>query len=275
MSKSLNIELNEEIEEWEMDYLKYDGVSSKEMPDSLDDLKYMYRALRSCKRDFIYSVVGGVRMNDYTEKLPYMQLWRTGHDIRDVWDRSMLTKDTWAQGLVNIWESHPKWHVATGPGAWADPDMLVVGWVGWGPALHYTRLTPNEQYTHITLWCLLASPLLIGCDLNQMDPFTMNLLTNDEVLAVNQDPLGKQAVQVYSSKEYEVWVRDLADGSKAVGLFNKTGKPLYVPVEMKDLQLDGKWNMRDVWTQSDLGKVRVHFEMKTRPHGARMVVLSK
>jgi alpha-galactosidase len=103
----------------------------------------------------------------------------------------------------------------------------------------------------------------------------MNLLTNDEVLAVNQDPLGKQAVRIRATDEYEVWARDLEDGSKAVGLFNKTEKPLNVPVEMKDLQLEGKWAMRDLWVQRDLGKVRGHFEMKARPHGARMVVLSK
>ncbi len=76
------------------------------------------------------------------------------------------------------------------PGCWNDPDMLVVGWVGWGPALHPTHLTPNEQYTHISLWSLLSSPLLIGCDLTKLDEFTLNLLTNDEVLEVNQDPLG-------------------------------------------------------------------------------------
>jgi alpha-galactosidase len=153
--------------------------------------------------------------------------------------------------------------------------MLVVGLVGWGPALHYTRLTPEEQYTHITLWSLLASPLLIGCDLSQIDPFTMNLLTNDEVLAVNQDPLGKQAVQIKQTPEYEIWIRDLKDGDKAVGLFNKSDKPMNIPVDMKILSLEGKWELRDLWVQKDLGKVYRHFEMKTWPHGARMIRLTK
>ncbi len=104
-----------------------------------------------------------------------------------------------------------------GPGHWNDPDMLVVGWVGWGPSLHPTRLSPDEQYTHISLWSLLAAPLLIGCDLERLDPFTLNLLTNDEVLAVDQDPLGKQAVPVVKSGDIQVWARDLEGGSKAVG----------------------------------------------------------
>ena len=82
------------------------------------------------------------------------------------------------------------------PGHWNDPDMLVVGKVGWGPNLHPTGLTPDEQYTHITLWCLLSAPLLIGCDMTQLDDFTLSLLTNDEVLAVDQDPLGKQATRI-------------------------------------------------------------------------------
>ncbi len=79
--------------------------------------------------------------------------------------------------------------------------MLVVGKVGWGPNLHPTRLTPNEQYTHISLWSLLSAPLLIGCDMTQLDPFTFSLLSNDEVIAVNQDPLGKQASRVWQSPD--------------------------------------------------------------------------
>jgi alpha-galactosidase len=102
----------------------------------------------------------------------------------------------------------------------------------------------------------------------------MNLLTNDEVLAVNQDPLGKQAIQVRKTDEFEIWARKLEDGSVAIGLFNKTTKPLYIPVEMRELELDGKYSMRDLWSQTDLGKVRGHFEMKTLPHGARLVTLT-
>ena len=135
--------------------------------------------------------------------------WRTTGDITDSWD-SMA-------GIGFNQAGHEK-HAQ--PGRWNDPDMLVVGWVGWGPALHPTHLTPNEQYTHISLWSLLASPLLIGCDLTKLDDFTLNLLTNDEVLDVNQDPLGMQAHRVFKRDDVEVWARPLEDGSLAVGLFN-------------------------------------------------------
>ena len=98
--------------------------------------------------------------------------------------------------------------------------MLIVGKVGWGKDLHATHLTHDEQYTHMSLWCLLDAPLLIGCDMTQLDDFTLSLLTNDEVIAIDQDPLGKQAARVAQEGQMQVWAKDLEDGSKAVGLFN-------------------------------------------------------
>jgi alpha-galactosidase len=116
---------------------------------------------------------------------------------------------------------------------------------------------------------------LIGCDLSQLDPFTLNLLTNDEVLAVNQDPLGKQAVQVKANPSYEIWMKQMEDGSAALGLFNLTEKPMVIPVNTRDLNLSGILKMRDLWKQNDLGLVENHFEMLVMPHGARMIILRK
>jgi hypothetical protein len=98
--------------------------------------------------------------------------------------------------------------------------MLVVGKVGWGQPLRDSELTPNQHYSHISLWSLLAAPLILGCDLAQLDDFTLALLTNDEVLAVDQDILGKQGRRVIQEDRFEVWVKELADGAKAVGIFN-------------------------------------------------------
>jgi len=99
--------------------------------------------------------------------------------------------------------------------------MLVVGKVGgWGGTLHDSQLTADEQYTHISLWALLAAPLLIGCDISQIDDFTFNLLCNNEVIAVDQDILGKQAKQEIVDGEIQIWKRPLYDGSYAVGIFN-------------------------------------------------------
>ncbi len=256
---------------WGIDYLKYDWCSYGNIaPDPTPEqmkkpYKEMKHALRKANRDIHYSLCQYGMGDVWTWGAEVDgNSWRTTGDIEDTW-----------QSLSSIGFSQGKCSPSSAPGRWNDPDMLVVGLVGWGPALHHTRLTPSEQYTHLTLWSLLAAPLLVGCDLEQLDAFTLNLLTNDEVLAVNQDPLGRQAVQIRKTDDYEVWSRDLEDGSKAVGLFNKTERSLCVPVDMKDLHVDGKRSMRDLWAQTDLGKVRGHFEMRTRPHGARMVILSK
>jgi hypothetical protein len=256
---------------WGIDYLKYDWCSYGNLfPNpTKSQLKYPYqvmkKAIRKVNRDIHFSLCqyGMGKVWEWGAGVDGNS-WRTTGDIEDTWE-----------SLSGIGFSQGKCSPFSAPGRWNDPDMLVVGWVGWGPALHYTRLTPSEQYTHISLWSLLSAPLLIGCDLSQLDAFTLNLLTNDEVIAVNQDPLGKQATRVKSNESYEIWVKDLEDGSKAVGLFNLTEKPLNVPVDLKDLKLNGRWNMRDLWRQTDLGAVEQHFDMNVLPHGVRLINLGR
>ena len=146
-----------------------------------------------------------------------------------------------------------KFGIYSGPGHWNDPDMLVVGKVGWSDNLRESRLTPAEQYTHISIWSLLASNMLIGCDISQIDDFTFNLLCNNEVNAVNQDVLGKQAHQDVDEDGVQIWSRPLADGSTAVGIFNLNETALPV-------QLDGALGkiglkagvVRDLWRQKDI-----------------------
>ena len=186
-----------------------------------------------------------------------------------------------------------------GPGHFNDPDMLIVGKVGWGPRLHPTRLTPNEQYTHISLWCLLCSPLLIGCDMTQLDDFTLNLLSNDEVLEVNQDPLGRQAARIKQDGPLEVWAKDMEDGSKAVGLFNRGEAEAVVSVKWAELGINGpqpasggaaqngasllltlgqhtgnRQLVRDLWRQKDLGQFKDQFQTPVPRHGVVLVRVS-
>ncbi|HNW76044.1 MAG TPA: putative Ig domain-containing protein [Bacteroidales bacterium] len=252
---------------WGIDYLKYDWCSYYQIapePDT-NQMKYPYqlmkRAIRSVPRDIHFSLcqygMGEVWKWGATVD---GNSWRTTGDITDTWE-----------SMSGIGFNQGKCSPYAGPGRWNDPDMLVVGWVGWGPSLHYTNLTPNEQYTHITLWSMLASPLLIGCDLSRLDPFTLNLLTNDEVLAVNQDPAGRQAVQVQANESWQIWKKEMEDSTVVVGLFNLTEDPIYVPVNLKNIPLEGKWHLRDVWSQKCLGKVENHIEVKVLPHGARML----
>ena len=182
----------------------------------------MGRMLRAQKRDIVFSLCqyGMDNVWEWGNEVDG-NCWRTTGDITDSW--GSMAGIGFAQAGTSVYAK---------PGRWNDPDMLVVGWVGWGPALHPTHLTPNEQYTHISLWSLLSSPLLIGCDLTKLDDFTLNLLTNDEVLEVNQDPLGHQARRFIKHDDVEVWAKALEDGSSAVGLFNlgEDEQPVSIPL---------------------------------------------
>jgi alpha-galactosidase len=137
--------------------------------------------------------------------------------------------------------------------------------------VHQTALTPNEQYTHISLWCLLCSPLLIGCDMTQLDQFTLNLLTNDEVLEISQDLLGKQAGRVAQAENLQVWAKPMEDGSMAVGLFNLGESEQPVVAKWSDLGLSGEQIVRDLWRQKDLGKFDNSFTEKVARHGTVLV----
>jgi alpha-galactosidase len=221
---------------WGFDYLKYDWN-----PIKSPQVEEMENAIRQSKRDIVLSLSNSAPFSGAEDWARLANAWRTTGDIRDTW-QSMSQK-----GL-----GEDKWAPYAGPGHWNDPDMLVVGMVGWGPKLHPTGLTPEEQYTHITLWSLLAAPLLIGCDMTQLDDFTLGLLTNDEVLAVNQDPLGKQATDVKTeqSPEIAILARPLSDGTMAVGLINRGRYELISPPRARGNQTTPQiWRLRNLETR--------------------------
>lgn len=151
--------------------------------------------------------------------------------------------------------------------------MLVIGTVGWGTP-HLTRLTPNEQYSHVSLWCLLSAPLLIGCDLEKLDPFTKGLLTNDEVLAVNQDAKGEQAHRVQRDDAQEIWIKHMADGSLIAGIFNRGLLTAPVSLHVSKLGLSGTQQVRDLWRQQDLDPITESFTTTLPGHGVILLRLS-
>ena len=257
--------------QWGFDYLKYDWCSYGDLvrgDNSLATLQKPYRVMRAAldqaPRDIIFSFCqyGMGNVWEWGAEIGGNS-WRTTGDIGDTW--SSMSRIGFNQN------GHEKF---AGPGHFNDPDMLVVGKVGWGPQLHPTRLTPNEQYTHISLWCLLASPLLIGCDMTQLDDFTMNLLANDEVLEVDQDPLGRQAARVAADGQLEVWAKDMEDGSKAVGLFNRGENEALVTAKWSNLGLTGKQTVRDLWRQKDVGAFANEFRASVPRHGVVLVKVS-
>jgi alpha-galactosidase len=190
--------------------------------------------------------------------------WRTTGDINDSWG-----------SLHGIYESQNGHEVFAGPGHWNDPDMLVVGEVGWGTP-HPSHLTPNEQILHISMWCLLSSPLLIGCDMSHMDPFTVDLLSNDEALDINQDPLGKPAGRISTVGDGgEVWARPLFDGTHAVGLVNGGSDPLTITADWAALGIKGSAPVRDLWLHKNLGSFSGHYGVSVPPHGIVLLKIGK
>jgi len=269
---SYQYELNDanSYAKWGIDYLKYDLCSYRSLPFKDTTLSFVQKpyyvmrdALLKQKRDIVYSLCEyGLNNVWQWGDLVNGNCWRTTGDINDTWE-----------SLSSIGFNQTEQYKYAKPGRWNDPDMLIVGMVGWGENLHPTRLSPDEQYTHISLWCLLSAPLLIGCDMSKLDDFTINLLSNDEVLAVNQDALGTQAKQVYKNENYQVWMKTLEDGSHAVGIFNLTEQYQTISINWKDIELvkpDSK-KVRDLWRQKDLGMFRDAFSTKVAPHGVTFI----
>lgn len=250
--------------EWGIDYLKYDYCSYWDnMKDSsLAEMQKPYRVMRAAldktDHDIVYSLCqyGAYNVWEWGKEVGGNS-WRTTNDILDIWG-SMSSIGFNQNG-------HEKY---AGPGHWNDPDMLVVGKLGWGSNLRQSRLNPNEQVTHITLWSLLSSPMLLGCDLSQLDSFTLNLLTNDEVIAVNQDQLGIPAKRYTKQDRKEVWARPLHTNTLAVGLFNNGWKEATVEVRWSDLGIRGSKKVRDLWQRKDMGVFSDGYSVVVPAHGA-------
>lgn len=249
---------------WGIDYLKYDWRI--EVPSA----ERMSVALKQSGRDILYSISNSAPFAHVVDWVRLTNSYRTGPDIRDSWLSLFVSAFTL-----------DKWALYGGPGHWNDPDMMIVGNVTTGTQLHPTRLTPDEQYSHVSLFCLLSAPLLIGCPIEQLDPFTLNLLTNDEVIAVDQDPLGKSARLVVDENGVQVWLKPMADGSFALGVFNvgEYGKtpasyfrwgdetPVSYVVDLAKLGLRGKFTLRDVWRQQNVGVFAGTYQTNIRHHG--------
>ena len=269
---------------WGVDYLKYDYCfysdivsvpTEKEIKEPYD---VMRKALDNVNRDIVYCIGYGAPNVWNWAKEAGGNLWRTTRDITDEWN--VLSAIGFFQDVCSA---------STAPGSYNDPDMLVVGklGMGWGEKVHDSYLTPHEQYTHVSLWCILSAPLLIGCDMNEMDDFTLNLLTNDEVLAVNQDPAAMPAHKIFAD-EGQIWYKMLEDGAYAVGFFNvdpyfilwdqETGEDIQrkkyrMTLDVKNLGIRGKFKVRDLWRQTDIGIFENSFETEVPYHGVTFVKL--
>ena len=243
---------------WGFDYLKYDWN-----PVEYPETKLMHDALRNSGRDIVFSLSNSTPFASVAPLSTVSNTWRTGGDIKDEW-----------KSLKSRLFTQDKWAPFARPGHWNDPDMMILGWLGWGKGLRPSRLTADEQYTHMSAWCLMSVPLLLGNDLTKLDEFTISLLTNDEVLEINQDPSGRQATVISHQGETGVMAKTLEDGSKAAGLFNPGDNGIQrITLKWSDLGITGKHIVRDLWRQKDLGTFENEFSADVNQHGVVMIRL--
>jgi alpha-galactosidase len=237
---------------WGIDYLKYDWCSGQ--GDMTAAYRKMHDALQRTGRPIVYSLCqyGNERVWTWGPAVGG-NLWRTTMDIADNYDRMSLIGFT-QNGLERF----------AGPGHWNDPDMLEVGNGG---------MNTEESRTHMSLWCLLAAPLIAGNDLTRIAPEAQAILTNAEVIAVDQDPLGIQGHRVSQEGPLEVWMKPLADGGKAVGLFNRAAAGMPVTVQFRDVAVSETAQVRDLWSAKDLGTFRSNYTANVGAHGVVLIKL--
>lgn len=261
--------------EWGYDFLKYDWCSYDNIgnKDNLKDLKKPYilisSILKKQKRDIVLNLCQyGMGSVWKWGKDVGGQSWRTAGDLGGSFEGigTALFRDGF-----DVYSSDSL-HLYAGPGGWNDPDYLLLGYLSnWKGQTVPTPLTPNEQYTQVSLWSLVAAPLILSGDITRLDDFTLSLLTNDEIIEVDQDALGKPGYRVTKVGDAEVWIRQLEDGSHAVGLFNRSKNYMNISAFWKDLGISEKQKVRDLWRQKDLGSFKDRFTAGVPAHGVVMV----
>jgi len=245
---------------WGVDYLKYDWCSHGTQ-NAEASYRLMRDALDASGRLITFSIC------EWGSNKPWLwaggigHLWRTTGDIQDCWD---CKRDWGGFGVVHILDLQVGLESYAGPGHWNDPDMLEVGNGG---------MTTEEYRAHFSMWAMLAAPLMAGNDLRTMTPAIRDILVNRDVIAVNQDPLGRQGRKVRDDGDTEVWAKELADGSRAVALLNRGATPAAVAVSWPEVGYTAglEATVRDLWTHADVGKARGRYVATVPGHAAVLV----
>jgi alpha-galactosidase len=271
---------------WGFDFLKYDwcsynkvvtdvalpGYTEQPPPNGLPHLKLPYQKmgdiLKAQPRDFVYNLCQ-YGMGD---------VWKWGAEVganswRTTGDLGYTKNLYGSMSTIGFGENGIEKYA--GPGHWNDPDYLLLGNITWQGKLQPTPLGPDEQYTYVSLWSMLAAPMFFSGDMTKLDDFTLSLLTNDEVIEVDLDPLGRQGRRVAQDDDAEVWARDLEDGSKAVALFNRGEAPAKVTAKWSDIGVKGPRIVRDLWRQKDIGEFTDRFSADVPRHGVVFVRVRK
>jgi alpha-galactosidase len=255
---------------WGVDFLKYDFCYAPPGVEGPMLYRRMGQALRATGRPILFSLCEWGKHKPWTWGAGTGgHMWRTTGDIHDAWESIRSIGFEQQQGLYPY----------AGPGHWNDPDMLVVGMYGKGNVAR-GGCTDAEYRSHFSLWCLLAAPLMIGCDVRAMNDVTRDILLNGEAIAVNQDPLGRQGYRVgqitWAREPADVWAKPLQDGSLAVGLFNLGDRParrIVAPWESLGLHPERPCRVRDLWNHEDLGVFTGSFTARVDSHDVALLRL--
>jgi alpha-galactosidase len=255
---------------WGFDLLKYDWCSYGEIPGvdtSLVSFQKPYRLMgpivKSLDRDMVFNLcqygMGDVwKWGAETDG----NSWRTAGDLGGELDK-----------VFEVALRNAKHKQYSKPGEWNDPDYIQIGYIGDKPTL--TKMPPNLQYAYMSMWCLMASPLFYSGDMSKLDAFTLNVLCNPDVIDVDQDPLGISADVIERPDSSFIMVKKLVDGSKAIGLFNRTKKPLRVAVSWKELHVKGAQSVMDLWREKGMGVYKDEFSVVVPAEGVVMVKLTR
>ena len=248
---------------WGVDYLKYDWCNA-ERQDSIESYTLMSKALKATGRPILFSLCEWGSTKPWLWAKDVGNVWRSTGDITNCWDCKVSPDDN--VGVVHILDLMEGTESYAGPGHFNDPDMLEVG---------NGKLTPDENRAHFAMWAILAAPLIAGNDLRSMDADTKAVLTDKEVLAIDQDPLGKQGRRVAKDGDKEVWARELQGGNRAVALLNRAATPQSITVKWEDLGYPAHLSaqLRDLWQHKDLGANSGSFTATVPPHAAVLVTV--
>ncbi len=265
--------------EWGFDFLKYDWCSYGKIAggQTVEDRKKPYALMGSILRGLDRDIVFNLCQYGMSEVWKWGgevggHAWRTTGDLG-------LEKHPRLPGFYSVAFKNAEHYEYAGPGRWNDPDYILIGSVGDAHKIHElpkpTTLTADEQYSYMSLWALMAAPLIFSGDMAQLDEFTLNVLCNAEVIDVDQDPLGRQGRIVRKSEEEFVLAKPLEDGSLAVGLFNLSETPRRMAVSWNELGLSGRRRVRDLWRQREIGAAAGRWEADVRRHGVALVKMRR
>lgn len=246
---------------WGVDYLKYDWCATG-TANAQETYKTMRDALYAAGRPIVFSICEWGNSQPWIWAKDIGHLWRTTGDITDCYD----CQEAYSMGWKYILDFQADLAQYAGPDHWNDPDMLEVGNPG---------LSLAESRAHFSLWAIMAAPLMAGNDVRNMKPEILEILTNKEVIAIDQDPLGKQGTRFMEQPGKQIWIKELSDNAWAICFFNETNENMHMRIKWPQMYtIKGHFNIRDLWQKKDSGTTDSDWNGTIAPHDVALLKLT-